>query len=77
MDREGEFALFETLQRLKLQKVTTFIISHRLSIIRFVDLILCLQQGRIKEFGPRDEVIEQIKKEAEAQKMAQPAKTVA
>ena len=38
---------------------TTFVIAHRLSTVRNSDCIIVLEQGRVIERGPHDELIEQ------------------
>lgn len=59
LDSEGEVALAATLRELK-GKATTIIISHKPSVLEFVDKILVLQEGNIAAFGPKQEVMTKI-----------------
>ncbi len=60
LDEQGEHALAQTLQTLKTEGATVFIISHRTSILRYIDKLLVLNDGQIQFFGPRDEVMKQL-----------------
>lgn len=71
LDSEGEKALFRSLAALKQAKVTTLLISHHAPIIRLVDQIVVLEQGRIKHAGPRDEIIEILQKKAQEAQASQ------
>jgi len=55
LDLESERLVFEGLNRLFAGR-TTFVIAHRMSTIRDVDLILVLDEGRIVERGTHDEL---------------------
>ncbi|MEY4593341.1 MAG: hypothetical protein RIR18_2236 [Pseudomonadota bacterium] len=57
LDAEGEAALAQAIQGLKVAGKTVFLITHRPQIINVVDQILVLVDGQIKHFGPRDDVI--------------------
>ncbi|MEM1404962.1 MAG: type I secretion system permease/ATPase [Pseudomonadota bacterium] len=60
-DRAGEDALMRALEHLKHRKVTSVVIAHRPSIIRYVDQILVLQDGRRAHYGERAEVMTQLR----------------
>jgi PrtD family type I secretion system ABC transporter len=60
LDAEGEVALRMTLRKLKELRKTVMIISHKRSTLADTDKLLVLDGGRIKTFGPRAEVIEQL-----------------
>ena len=62
LDTEGEEALVRCLRNLKRHGITTITISHRPSLLSSVDKLLVLREGRIEQFGPRDEVMENITK---------------
>ncbi len=56
IDTETEIKIREALSELTLGR-TTFIIAHRLSTLHDVDRILVLDQGRLVEDGPHDELL--------------------
>jgi ATP-binding cassette subfamily C exporter for protease/lipase len=57
LDEAGERLLLETLLWLKSQGTTLVVITHRTSVLGAVDSMLLLQDGQVKKFGPRDEVL--------------------
>ncbi|MFA5841551.1 MAG: ABC transporter ATP-binding protein [Candidatus Paceibacterota bacterium] len=57
LDSETERSLTETLKEL-MKGRTTFIIAHRLSTVRYSDLILVMKEGKIIESGNHDELME-------------------
>lgn len=56
LDSRGEAALSQTLQLLKAEGTTLFVISHRTSILSNVDKLLVLMDGQTSMFGSREEV---------------------
>jgi PrtD family type I secretion system ABC transporter len=60
LDSEGEVALRITLKRLKRAGKTVIIISHKRSTLSDTDKLLVLESGRVKMFGPRDEVLQKL-----------------
>jgi ATP-binding cassette subfamily B protein/ATP-binding cassette subfamily C protein len=60
LDRDGEAALLDCLGWLKQRAVTTIIIAHRPAILVHVDKVIILQDGVVKAFGPRDEVLAKV-----------------
>ena len=56
LDLETEHSLLEALERLA-QGRTTFIIAHRLSLVRRANRIVVLQDGQIAETGTHDELL--------------------
>ncbi|MBI1392412.1 MAG: type I secretion system permease/ATPase [Alphaproteobacteria bacterium] len=57
LDSEGDAALAMALKQLKARGATTIIIAHRPSATAFVDKLLVLDNGVVRAFGPRDEVL--------------------
>ncbi len=60
LDAAGEQALAATMQTLKNEGATVFVISHRMSILRQVDKLLVLQEGQVQAFGPRDDILQKL-----------------
>lgn len=60
LDGEGEAILVETLRRMKAQKRTVIIVSHRSAVLSVVDRILVMRDGRVEMIGPRDAVMAQL-----------------
>ena len=56
VDAETEHLILKALDKL-IEGRTTFVITHRLPIIRNADLILVVKDGRIAERGTHDELI--------------------
>ncbi|MFY0991503.1 type I secretion system permease/ATPase [Halomonas sp. C05BenzN] len=63
LDAGGERALAETLARLRQEGVTLLVISHRTGVLRRVDRLMVLDQGRISLFGPRERVLARLKRQ--------------
>lgn len=57
VDTHTEILLQKALEKL-LEGRTSFVIAHRLSTIRNADRIMVIQEGRLKEYGTHDELIE-------------------
>lgn len=57
LDINGDNALRLALRRLRQAKVTTVIVTHRQAIISQVDKLLVLEDGAVKAFGPKDEIL--------------------
>ncbi|MFZ2853232.1 MAG: type I secretion system permease/ATPase [Rhodocyclaceae bacterium] len=73
LDEAGERALIQTLLNLKAQGATIVVITHRTSVLAAVDLMLVLQDGQVKAYGPRDEVLAALQRAAQPAVTAQPA----
>lgn len=57
LDDNGEQALVEALIDLKRRSRTVVLITHRLSTLSVVDLVMVLADGKVNLYGPRDQVI--------------------
>lgn len=71
LDDAGEQALVRTLLALKAAGTTLIVITHRTSVLPVADLMLVMQEGQVKAFGPRDEVLAALQRSA--QQAAAPA----
>ena len=56
LDAEGEAALARAIKHVRERKAIVIVISHRLSALTELDMVLVLNKGGLLEFGPRDEV---------------------
>lgn len=57
LDKEGERALISALSFLKSKGTTIVMVAHRAGILTLADQILLLDGGRIRDIGPKGEVI--------------------
>lgn len=57
LDAEGEAALIEAVAKLRKQRRTVVLITHKTSILSRADKILVLNAGRIQAFGDRDDIM--------------------
>jgi ABC-type protease/lipase transport system fused ATPase/permease subunit len=60
LDAVGEEALNQAVATLKARGSAIVLITHRPTILKYVDNVLVLNEGRLDLFGPRDEVLEQL-----------------
>ncbi|MFA7279365.1 MAG: type I secretion system permease/ATPase [Sterolibacterium sp.] len=70
LDEAGEQALVQTLLALKAMGTTIIVITHRTSVLAAVDLLLILQEGQVKAYGPRDEVLAALQRGVQAAQTA-------
>lgn len=61
LDAEGDAQLTATLEQLKAEGSTILVVAHRLSLLPVVDKLLVLRDGRVAMFGPRDDVIRNLR----------------
>lgn len=76
LDDVGEQALLHTVKELKALKRTVVLVTHRPGAIQVADRLVIMQEGRIAIQGPRDGVLEAIRKSQsapQAQAVATPA----
>ncbi len=66
LDEAGEQALVRTLLAQKAGGATIIVITHRTSVLAAADLMLILQDGQVKAYGPRDEVLAALQRGAQA-----------
>ncbi|MFO1186944.1 MAG: hypothetical protein U1E87_05535 [Alphaproteobacteria bacterium] len=60
LDAEGDVALQHCIASLKAQKRTVIVVGHRPSTIAQVDHLLVLEEGRVRAFGPRADVLAKV-----------------
>ena len=60
LDAEGEQALSRALERARARAATLVVISHRPSVLAQADLLGVLQDGELKDWGPRQEVMQRL-----------------
>lgn len=64
LDEEGEMRLLEALKRLKKEKVTVIVVSHKMSTLASMDKLLVLKNGTVAAFGGRQEILEALSQAA-------------
>jgi PrtD family type I secretion system ABC transporter len=62
LDADGDEALTQAIRRLQARRCTIVVIAHRPSAISAVDSLLFLEGGRVRAFGPKEDVLRQVLK---------------
>lgn len=62
LDAAGDRALDHAVADLQNAGVTLIVVTHRPNVLALVDKIIVLEDGAIEMIGPRDEVIEALRK---------------
>jgi len=57
LDQEGERIFHKAITGARKAKITTIIVTQRPSVLQYVDKVMLLQGGLVKEFGPKEEVL--------------------
>lgn len=60
LDSEGETSLQEVVRRLRQDRVTLVLITHRPSLLESIDKILVMRDGAMSAFGTRDEILPRV-----------------
>lgn len=60
LDAVGEGALTNAIKSMREKGSIVVVIAHRPSAIATVDKILCLKEGKMAGFGPKEEVLKQV-----------------
>ncbi|MES5097996.1 type I secretion system permease/ATPase [Agrobacterium sp. BA1120] len=75
LDAEGEAAVVNAIASVRARGGIAVVVAHRPSAIGVVDLVMVMENGQQKAFGPRDEVLSRVLKGSGA--AAPPAKSFA
>ncbi len=60
LDPEGEARLLQALVSAKARGAAVVVAAHRMGIVKAVDRILVLKDGKVEMLGPRDEVLKRL-----------------
>ena len=60
LDAEGEAALLKTLRILAQRKATVVVVTHTPRLLRGVEQVVVLQEGRVVDGGPRESVLQRL-----------------
>jgi len=60
LDNEGSQALNSAIRAMKAEGKSVLIMAHRPAAIQECDLILMLEGGNARAFGPKDEVLKKM-----------------
>lgn len=60
LDSDGLRALAMTLRRLRAAGTCTVAMTHRPALLQECNLVLVIEDGRLRAFGPRDEVLRRV-----------------
>lgn len=61
LDSEGDASLVATLRLAKARGACVIIMTHRSGVLGVADKLLVLRDGQVDKFGPRDEVLAELK----------------
>jgi PrtD family type I secretion system ABC transporter len=60
LDSDGEAALTGAIKAMRAHRSIVVVIAHRPSAIVAVDKVLCLAEGKVAGFGPKEEVMQKL-----------------
>ena len=60
LDSSGEASLTQALEAMKEKGSIVVVIAHRPSALAAVDMVLCLKEGKMQAFGPKNEVLPKV-----------------
>jgi ABC-type protease/lipase transport system fused ATPase/permease subunit len=64
LDSAAENRLMQTLFKLKEQKTTMILITHRINLVGVADKVVLMKGGQVEAFGPRDAVMSKLTRPA-------------
>ncbi|MGF9759491.1 type I secretion system permease/ATPase [Microvirga sp. 0TCS3.31] len=73
LDAEGEQALTAAIQGVRARGGIAIVIAHRPSALANVDLVLVMAEGKVQNFGPKDEILGKVLRPVAASPAPQPA----
>ena len=76
LDEQGELALGNAIMRLKQNKATIIVVTHRNNVLAKVDKLLILNEGELAVYGPKEQVVAYLQNKAQAETQANPAATM-
>jgi ATP-binding cassette subfamily C exporter for protease/lipase len=60
LDEAGDAALVAALRDMQREKRTVFVMTHRKNILSVVDVVMVLENGAIRAYGPRAAVLQSL-----------------
>jgi len=66
LDTEGEAALTRAIAQLKAQGSTVILVTHRSQVLVQADQLMVLEEGKVRAFGPRSQVLDSLSRTREA-----------
>lgn len=64
LDQDGEEALDRAVKTMVARGAAVLIIAHRTAILNNADKLMVLSEGTISQYGPRQDVVEELRKRA-------------
>jgi ABC-type protease/lipase transport system fused ATPase/permease subunit len=64
LDMEGQQALSQAISGVRVRGGIVAVISHRQNVLAGVDLLLAMQRGRMIAFGPKEVVLQKLRRPA-------------
>lgn len=66
LDQDGEEALDRAMKALVARGAAVMVIAHRTAVLNNADRLLVLHEGAVAHYGPRQEVVDELRKRAAA-----------
>ena len=60
LDAEGEASLQQVVRRLRQEKITLVLVTHRPSLLDHIEKVLVMREGAQEAFGPREEILAKV-----------------
>jgi ATP-binding cassette subfamily C protein len=77
LDAEGELALTRAILGVRLRGGICIVVAHRPSALAGVDMVLAVADGRVRAFGPKDQVLARVLHQGPAPDETTPLREVA